>query len=72
MNTEQRKVVFRFLKHPLFITVVTFIFTGILASTYQNYLVDRIKKQEIETSDRQKNKRLRLPADKKRRNLLRR
>jgi hypothetical protein len=42
------------LKHPLFITVITFILTGILATNYQNILAESAKKRDIEVSTRQR------------------
>ena len=42
------------LKHPLFIAIITFIFTGILASNYQQYLEQHTKNRDLENARREK------------------
>jgi hypothetical protein len=42
------------LKHPLFITFVTFILTGILAALYQNHLEKNTKERDTRLAARQK------------------
>jgi hypothetical protein len=45
---------YRLLKHPLFITIITFVFTGVLATNYQNQLSENAKKQDLEITNRQR------------------